>query len=226
MIEYHQKWTLYKNIINYIQIYGVKSLLDIGAGGMELAGRLSLSVKDYLAIEKEREKYTALRGGGINAKFGKFPLTLDCKFDLVLSSHSIPEGDISEYDPFLSGAWNLVGVGGRFLVITFKGSKGEIASIRRNLIGSAPMEYEKYETVCNFMKSVANFEEQRVRSYITSDSVDELADYLLPWITSNIDIIQYIRPKLVDELERCYSLRDKLYGFPTEHLFLCAGPRV
>ena len=114
----NQKEVLLKEISKYIKKYNVKSLLDIGAGDGVLAKKLNTIVEKYLGIEKNAEWKENLKG--LNITQGEFPCKINGEFDMVLSSHSIPE-EKSLYKAFLEQAWSLVKDGGVLVIVTFKG---------------------------------------------------------------------------------------------------------
>src|SRR5690606_39138006 len=127
--RYNQKEVLVKNIIRYIKDSNTKSLLDIGAGDGDVALPISKEVQYYFAVEVNNERVNNLQKLGLNAIYGIFPNTTNKiteTFDMVLSSHSIPEQlgveDHNLYKPFLEKAWELLNKNGILLIVTFKGS--------------------------------------------------------------------------------------------------------
>lgn len=219
-LSYHQKPTLVENIINFIHKFDVKSLLDIGAGSPVTALPISHQVERYLAVEQDPKSFRELRKANLNVIQGKFPVVIENSFDLVLSSHSIPENSPDSYSLFLTKAWELIKPGGHFLIITFKGSLVGLDEIRQELFNTDLKKCREYEIILDFFRSKDDFHIQKINSYIESKNAVAMADFLAPWLVSALQQKNEIMPDLINILNARYKVRSDLYVFPTEHLFI------
>ncbi len=141
-VRYHQKRTLIENISWYIHDSMASSLLDIGAGRPDTAAALSKEVERYTAVEQDSRRAAELKNAGLEVVQGRFPLQLGSVYDLVLSSHSLPESSTELYPAFLSAAWDLTSDHGIMLIVTFKGARGDLATLRNELL----VRYSKHLT--------------------------------------------------------------------------------
>jgi hypothetical protein len=224
--SYHQKAVLVENIIGYIRNIGAISLLDIGAGSVETAIPLSSAVREYQAIEQDPARVAELRAAGLCVTQGRFPLPLTGSYDLVLSSHSVPELSIDSYVPFLSAAWNATKTNGALLIITFKGNQGDLASIRFELLGQTPDRSKELDTVLGYLRSVGGIPSiERINSYIEATNPIDIATFLSPWLSGNENIRSAINDPFVRLLRCRYRVRADLFVFPTEHLFISCHKR-
>lgn len=222
---YHQKSVLVENIIRYVRRYNTKSLLDIGAGTSATAAAISRSVENYLAVEMDEESAEELKRAGLNVIKGKFPLPVNQTFDLVLSSHSIPERALEEYTYFLSEAWKMLNPGGIFLIVTFKGCAGSLDEVRRELFDFASQVSAEYKAVLAFLENRGEVSIEKINSYIQAASAESLADFLSPWlIGKRVDFAEKTL-LLLHILNTRYKVSSDLFVFPTEHLFIsCKKP--
>jgi hypothetical protein len=220
-VTYHQQATLVANISRYIEEASADSLLDIGAGSPETALPLSKRVHRYRAIERDPDAAARLENAGLSVTAGTFPLPMDGTYDLVLSSHSVPENSLEAYAPFLSSAWELTSPEGMLLIVTFKGSKGDLAEIAHDLLGLAPRKSEGLEHI------IRSYEEfgghigiERVNSYVEGLAAEDIAFFLEPWLSGDGRERESIHSDFVRIIETRYKVRRNLFVFPTEHLFL------
>ena len=220
-VTYHQQTTLVANISRYIRETSADSLLDIGAGSPETALPVSKLVHRYRAVERDPQAAARLEHAGLNVTMGTFPLPIDGTYDLVLSSHSVPENSVESYPPFLSSAWELTNPEGMLLIVTFKGNRGDLAEIAHELVGQLPHKSEEFEFI------IRSYEEfggviriERVNSYIEALAAEDIAFFLEPWLSGDCRQRESIHSTFVRIIETRYKVRRDLFVFPTEHLFL------
>lgn len=220
-IVYHQKATLLENVTRYVRSARSGSILDIGAGTAATAVPLSKLVSQYHAVEMDPARALALRQAGIHVTIGQFPMPIDGRYDFVLSSHSLPERSAADVPAFLSAAWGLVGDRGTLLVVTFKGSLGDLSGIREELLGRPSSRGSDFDAVAAFgPPDAAARTIERVNSYVEAGSSRALAQFLLPWISGVDDVRQVVLPDLEHILLTRYKVREDYFVFPTQHLFL------
>jgi len=225
-LVYHQKSTLVDNISRHIREIGAQSLVDIGAGSLEVAAPIASQVSVYRAVEKDTRAAARLRAAGLSVIEASFPAPIEGTYDLVLSSHSIPEHSLESYSAFLTAAWNLTNPGGGLLIVTFKGSQGDLANVARELLGRPAPASPELEAVLGFYERTGGLVAiERVNSYVQAPRSDDIAGFLAPWISGREDTLRRMHDSLVRLLETRYKVRPDLYVFPTEHLFLsCRKP--
>jgi hypothetical protein len=217
--RYNRSDALVENIHRFVRASGASSLLDIGAGGPSMAIPLSRIVKRYLAIEEDQEAAGVLRAEGLDTLARTFPVQLHESFDLVLSCHTVPEGGIEYYPEFLNCAWQSVNVGGVFLVITFKGGRGDSALLREELIGSGNGKDPQFEAILQTFTRRGIVRIEKINTYIKSPHVSDIIEYI-----SKI-VFRAESEKLThfDRLAEILFMRYRLDGeyiFPLQHLFL------
>ena len=217
---YHQRETLERNVCRYIRATNAETLLDIGAGLPSAALPISKCVRRYLGVEVDAENASALRAAGLEIIEGRFPLDIKEEFDLVLSSHSIPESNVSAYPSFLSAAVERVRPGGTMLIITFKGNKGEIAGLTSDLLKQPWPSSPEKEMVEDFFNRLGNCTTEIVNSYIEATHREILAEFLWRWLTAQPQIKTRFNDELLEWIDARYLVRENLYVFPTEHLFI------
>lgn len=218
-VRYHQKRTLIENISWYIHDSLAGSLLDIGAGTTDIAVALSREVEQYTAVEQDSRKVAELKNAGLKVVQGRFPCQLSGVYDLVLSSHSLPESSTELYPAFLSAAWELTSNNGIMLIVTFKGAKGDLAVLRNELLGSEPGSSPELQVVLGQCSERGSTDVRPVNSFVEADTVDDLAYFLGPWLCGQKRGEAFHR-QLTHILNRRYKVRDGLFVFPTQHLFI------
>lgn len=219
-LRYHQKAALLHNIIPYIHEVKATSLLDIGAGSIEMALPLSRQVHQYCAIERDLAHVSELRRAGLDVIHGTFPVLVQATYDFVLSSHSVPEDSIESYSHFLSAAWNCTSLTGMMLIVTFKGSLGALADLRRDLLGSAANTSPEIALIVEHCTNFGVTSVRCVNSYIEARTAHDIAQFLGPWLSRHQHIRDTFRNQLIQILEAQYRVREDLYVFPTQHLFI------
>jgi hypothetical protein len=223
-VRYFQHEALVENIARYIDECQCQSLLDIGAGTPSTALPLAARVRSYLAIESDFDRAQQLRNEGLVALCGRFPMSIPGSFDLVLSSHSIPEGRIEEYPPFLKQAWDLVTPGGLLLIVTFKGSQGDIFDLRRRFTLASCIREPQFELIAETLAAWGQLRIEAVNSYAQTTNVGEMITFLNPWIFGTLEEALAYEPQLKDTLMRLYKMNDT-FVFPTQHLFISCRKR-
>lgn len=215
----NQKDILFQGIQSYIKRYKIKSVLDIGAGDGVLASKIFDIVDSYTALEKESAKCKKLSDKGLNVIEGEFPhVVLNHTYDLVLSSHSIPE-DVEMVDAFVSSAWNYVRKGGVFLIVTFKGGKGDLYKFKKDIEGKAKIFDEAIFHV--LQKSVGKLGEytiQKKKSILKSDSLEDITKEMM----LGLGYKGANKRKIVElYVKKHQIISDGFYGIKSEHLFIC-----
>jgi hypothetical protein len=224
-LRYHQQIALLHNIIPYIHKMGAASLLDIGAGSTEMAVPLSRQVRAYCAIERDAERASELRNAGLDVIHGTFPVPLEATYDFVLSSHSVPERSIEAYPPFLEAAWERTAPKGMMLIVTFKGSRGAVDNLRRELRGSADDPSPERDSIIRYCTSFGVTEIHHVNSFVEAGAADDIAKFLGPWLSGCQHERDGFHDRLTQILEAQYRVHENLYVFPTQHLFISCRRR-
>lgn len=216
----NQKQILLSKISEIIDRYRAKSILDIGAGGSILAVPLSKRVEKYIAIEVVPDRAKELRDVGLAVVERVFPdVAVSGTYDLVLSSHSIPEKK-ELYRPFLEKAWQLVAPKGHLVIITFKGVKDGLeilaSQLRRSWVSS---DGEKYDEMIRILSGFGDIDKGKIVSRSNSKDINEMADMLTFSIGGTDQEKESYRQELKNVLETKYKNGDN-YIFPHEHLVL------
>ncbi len=190
-----------------------------------MALALSRSVPRYRAVERDPHLAADLAQAGLDVVHGEFPLPAEDTFDLVLSSHSVPEDSLQQYLPFLSACWTSTSARGSLLIITFKGSKGDLAEVQREVIGRGFGASPELEVILDSCARFGETRVERVNSYIESSHADELVRFLTRWLSASEDEMASAYDQLLKIITTRYKVRDKLFVFPTEHLFISCHRR-
>src|SRR5665213_298589 len=164
-------------ILGFVRDRRARSVLDIGAGRGLVA--------------------EALRAAGLDVVQGTFPVALDERFDLVVSSHSIPEGDVALYEPFLAGAWKLVASGGTLLIVTFKGStESPIRKLSAELLGVTHGVDDRYTAMLRILREYGDVEITKTCSHVETDDFASFTDLWGSWFWRNDEQRAAIEPVL------------------------------
>lgn len=218
-----------RNVLRLVAARNAASLLDIGAGSPVTGCRLAQSVQRYLAIEENAGRAKMFEDAGLDVWCGKFPLSLSERFDIVLSSHSVPEltqATLGDYPPFIRSAWTCVAPGGTLLIVTFKGGAREVSELSSLVFAdtAAPPRdtgSKEYHEIISILSEVGLPLVNRVRSHIVADSAEELLVFITPWINGSSRQMSEIQvARLRDAIESRYFVKSDLYVLPTEHLFI------
>jgi SAM-dependent methyltransferase len=216
---YNQRDVLVENISRFTTADTVGSLLDIGAGFGGTAVPLAATVRRYVAVEEVPARVQALRGAGLEVVEGRFPCPISGSFDFVLSSHSVPEGDLDLYPPFLEAGWKLLNAGGTFLVVTFKGNRGAAVRCREEMTGHVVPEDPQYTTLLCILRTFGSVNIEKVNSYLESNDADDI----VAWIEDSVLRAGESRDRDIPQLKALLAERFRRgdrYRFPTEHLFI------
>lgn len=172
-------------IVDYVTAFArsrrARSLLDIGAGGLETALKIAGAVADYVAIEENSRRAAALRNAGLDVIEAHFPTPLPASFDLVVCSHSIPEGDVGQYDEYFSAGLNAVRPGGTLLIITFKGSTSGVFALRHD-VDTTRQELSEIALVDQQLSLLGQVNRDSFFSYATATHGNDIVDYFEPWL--------------------------------------------
>lgn len=213
-----QKQVLLHKISEKIESFGIKSILDIGAGQSFLALQLAQKVKRYVAVESNPNLVKQLRTVGLSVIDGTFPdVQVQGTYDLVLSSHSIPE-QIELYKPFLTRVWELVAPGGLLLVVTFKGVRDELFALTNRLrkdLDDADML--KHDELIKILSTFGEVKTEKITSHSSSKNTEDLLDVLTFSIGGTETEKETYRTELRCIVEENYKSVDR-YAFPHEHL--------
>lgn len=203
--------------------FGVQSVLDIGAGNGALSIPLSKLVNKYVAVEKRPEFVKTLKEGGIETIEGIFPVPIEQKFDLVLSSHSISYKEDS-FKPFVMQSWDAVESRSTFLIITYRGQEDDWTNLMKQILHD-PINYNRvgYETLVELLESLGKVKIEKVITTVSSDSLEEMI-MALSFVASNglpERKERFLEQKGVLEktLKEKYFQKGK-YVFPFQHFFI------
>jgi SAM-dependent methyltransferase len=223
-LTYHQGQALVANIGRYLDEARASSLLDIGAGAGNVAVPLARRVRKYLAVESDSGRAAQLLNLGLAVLQERFPTPIvDC-FDFVLASHSIPER-LEDLPPFLEAAWQAMRPAGIFLIITFKGSCGTIASLRRELTGVDAGASPHMDCVKETFSHWGRTRVETVNSYAEAEDAEDMVAFFESWLSGRAERRAEFRDKFRRIIESRFRVRPNLYVLPTEHVFVsCLKP--
>jgi hypothetical protein len=198
-------------------------MLDIGPGYIDVAYPISQSVERYVAVERNPEAAHAIRNAGLVVVDGVFPEVAgslgDAQFDLVVSSHSIPESDWSSYEPFLEAAWAKVAPGGSFVVITFKGdTESPMMRLRGELLKRQPTPDRRYIAMHDWLSRRGRVDVSKETSFVMTASISDLEVFFGPLLWKTVDEQRARSPRLCEVADR--FLEGGRYRIPTEHLLI------
>ncbi|OGZ73478.1 MAG: hypothetical protein A3A98_01370 [Candidatus Staskawiczbacteria bacterium RIFCSPLOWO2_01_FULL_40_39] len=218
MIYWNQKKILLRNIIESIKENGVKSLLDIGAGDVSFAKSIAEHVDSYTAVEKNDDRVRRLQAESLETIKGVFPsIKVTGRYDMVLSSHSIPER-IHLIVPFIEKAYRLLKPGGTLLAITFKGGKGDTFKLSKQLDGKRIIHDELlFKELLLQLEKFGKVKIVRKNSTIKSDNLTEILNIILNAIGNKKGKIYKKQIKSI--LGKQFKKNSK-YSFSFEHLFI------
>lgn len=212
--SYNQKIVLKETVLDFIFTYSIQSMLDVGAGSIDTAQFYKNAVRNYVAVEQDKERAELLRKKGLIVVNQRFPCTIEDTFDLVLSSHSIPE-QVEAYEAFLQTAWKIVNDQRYLMIITFKGASETLWALHDELVPPT----QKDERVREMMRILQCFGEpviSRVTTWEKTKNPEDIAQEL-----SRSFHLEYgeWREKLLSVLESRFK-DEHGYFFPHEHLIL------
>jgi hypothetical protein len=211
-ITYLQYKYISQYVRSYVEKYSVHSVFDIGAGHPLLASEIAQSVLTYRGIECDKLRQQELQRTGLDVLYGTFPIAVTGHYDLVLASHSLPDND---YQEFLECAWQLVNPSGAMLVITFKGSKGEIGYLRAQIVGDGLISTCESEGLYTILSQMGSVKVGTFDSVCRSKDLQAMVDFIEPWIYAPRFFGRY-RKQLKLLIERRYRV-NKSYVIPIQH---------
>jgi cyclopropane fatty-acyl-phospholipid synthase-like methyltransferase len=215
--RYDQTEVVARIIVGFAKARDATSLLDIGAGNGAVARQIAISVKRYLAVEEDQARAQNLRRAGLDVIHARFPVEIDQRFDMVVSSHSIPEFDFSYYGPFLGAAWKLLVPGGLLLIITFKGDIGSpVIQLAEELAGRNYQPDRRYPFMIELLKTYGEVIVSRVDSHVESEEFSDIAKFFGHWLWNNAEQEAQITPRLRTALDSRFR-HDGRYRVATPH---------
>lgn len=217
-IQYFQAEAITDFVQRFVHKNHVRSILDIGAGSPNTACKISSTVPRYQAIEGNVDRYFRLIDAGVNALYGTFPLKISGQFDLVLSSHSIPEEGMHLYPPFLKAAWANVSCGGTLQIITFKGCGGAVKSLRQTLTRRSTNESRERDLIMEILGCLGSVSVESFDSHCYGSTVEGMASFLGPWIAVNRSAA--LEANLMEEIKCRLETGDGRYLIATQHLVI------
>jgi len=150
---------------------------------------------------------------------GTFPLSTGEGFDLVLSSHSVPEDKIERYGGFLQSAWQHLNLGGMLVVITFKGSRGDVATLREEIVGKPFGADPQLKAITDSLSDHGPVKVERISSYLQSSDPDDI----VKWVSGSVFRQGEETASRTDRLREILQTRYRLGGrfiFPQQHLVI------
>jgi SAM-dependent methyltransferase len=203
----------------------VHSLLDVGAGRGKVALTLSRRVERYLAIEKDEANCNDLREAGLDVIQDTFPFPMMERFDLVISSNSLPERGMSLFEPFFAQAWELVSHEGRLAVVTFKGSHSSpIVQLSEEVLGRKPNIDQRFLAVVEILKSFGEVSIGTVRSLVQTKSFADVELLFGSFFWKTEEDKRRIKPRLLRIVEERFADANG-FKIPMDHMTLCVSRR-
>ncbi len=217
---YDQAEVLIDLVRDRVRDHRAESLLDIGAGSGAVAIPVSRSVRRYLAIEEHATRASALRNAGLAVIAATFPIPLEDTFDLVLSSHSIPEGDVSVYEPFLKRAWRSVALHGRLLIVSFKGVVDTpLQRVSTKVTGRVYTQDPRYVYMLNLLRDLGHCTVSSIDSHVRSNELSDIVEFFAPFLWKDEAARVAFETAATYELAQSFST-DTGYLVPTPHLVI------
>jgi SAM-dependent methyltransferase len=217
-VEYDQSGAIANYVVGEIKRYKYRTVLDIGAGTLATAMRISSAAQNYLAVECDRERALTLKGAGLHVRHAKFPDWIPSRgFDLVVCSHSIPNKHDNTLSTFIESALQCTNPWGSLLIVTFAGGVFDLRVLRREFaVEDDPVDTLRLKWVIEFAaKRSIRLEFGSIRSELISNSVMDLARVLALWIP--IDRKKGGLSLLTRILENNYKIMEGCYVFPIQH---------
>src|SRR5665213_2019590 len=141
----------------------------------------------------------------------------------VVSSHSIPEGDVALYEPFLAGAWKLVASGGTLLIVTFKGStESPIRKLSAELLGVTHGVDDRYTAMLRILREYGDVEITKTCSHVETDDFASFTDLWGSWFWRNDEQRAAIEPVLRAAADERFNVGGR-YRVPEEHVVVATA---
>jgi len=208
---------LTETISSFLRARGPRRLLDIGAGPGGVAVALARQVSRYLAVEEDPASCERLRAAGLQVQEATFPTAVPGQFDMVVASHSIPNGEVSDYEPFLGTAWNLVAPSGLLLIATFKGAEEQpIAAFSTELFGRRYGLDPRYAEMLRILGHLGEPILSRAISYSVTSEFSDIEALFGSWFWENEDEAKERRP-LLREAFAAKFMASGQYRVPRHH---------
>jgi len=217
--RYDQAAVLSEVILRYAKEMDARSLMDIGAGSGAVAREVSRNVAQYLAVEQNPECVGALRKAGVAVMAARFPCEVPGRpFDMVVSSHSIPEGPVGMYEPFLAEAWRAVKPEGLFLVITFKGpAESPIQKMAEEMLDRRYRPDPRYAEMLRVLRGYWPVAMSMVTSHVRSFNFSDLEARFGGWFWKSEEQRAILLPRLKAAMDSKFRSPGGEYVVPTPH---------
>lgn len=201
------------------------SILDIGAGNVDLAVPLSRLVRHYTAIELNPKYAETLRRAGLQVVEQEFPCEVEEQYDIVLASHSIP-WDSERYQAFIEAAWGQVTARGIFIGITYD----DVTSEWTKLLTACGFESKRNDaansgrlkSMLEWVKKFGEVQVEKVTTFTASEDLDKVITALafvysdgVPENTSEFQANKQV-PRFLEENYKVQGI----YKFPWHHLII------
>jgi cyclopropane fatty-acyl-phospholipid synthase-like methyltransferase len=217
--SYDQAEVLSQTILRHAKEVDARSLMDIGAGAGAVARVVSRDLARYLAVEQNPTSVAALRKAGVAVLSATFPCEVPGRpFDMVVSSHSIPEGSVEMYEPFLAQAWAAVKPGGLFLVITFKGPvESPIRKMAAEILDRRYGDDLRYAEMLRLLGSYGTVAISVVTSHVRTLNFSDLEARFGGWFWKSQEQRAIALPRLRDAMDSKFRSSSGEYDLTTPH---------
>ncbi|MFZ2886296.1 MAG: class I SAM-dependent methyltransferase [Minisyncoccia bacterium] len=159
--------------------HNVHSLLDVGAGEGTFASMVAAhaNLDRYVAVEKpERTKnIQTLRDRGLEVVEREFPFETDDRFDMVLASHSIPNGK-EGFEDFIEHLVRAAKEEGVVCAITYKTDKDSWYDLMRDALQENwhGKNYDTYEMLFDVLKQYGDVSVEKIKSIVRGRTPREM----------------------------------------------------
>ncbi len=219
-----EKSIILKRVLQDVDTFQPKSMLDIGAGNGAIALPLSRRVATYTAVEANGAYVKTLRKAGVDVIEGFFPFPLPRKYDYVLASHCV------SFVPWLmeemvDGAWDAVEERGRLTVVTMDRRGG---SDWKKLMDTVGLQFglrnpDGFERLTMLLRRFGSLSVENLTTHVRTKTAQQMVD-ALSFVGSNgiaepYCNFMYKAESVREILDSNYQTPDG-YQFPFEHLFL------
>jgi SAM-dependent methyltransferase len=219
MVQSNQKEVLFRELRRCISKQKPGSILDVGAGQVHLAERLSKLASVYTAVEQDKERAVLLHRAGIHVIHRRFPFEVGRRFDVVIASHSLPNAGGDILSCFLAGLCKNAKEDGHLSIITFKGGQGWIPTARRDIFNQLDNGEHELGLITEFFMSRGTVSIDRFSSEFMFVRKSEAIEFLRPWMTGLTHSWDEHKSKLEEVV---IDTRSESRGFviPVEHVLI------
>ena len=223
----NEKDVLFKEFESFIKENNIRSILDIGAGNGDLAIPLSKmdNLENYLAIEPSLKFSKKLKEKNINVLVGKFPneVNVEEKFDLVLSSHSIPT-DKEKMIPFIENAKRLNSKNGKLVIITYKGEEDDWTELC-GLLNENRFQINQifYKDIIEQLSKIGEVKIKKITTTVSSPNIEDVLQALsFVFGYGEVDRKKYFfkNENLIKDLLVKKYYKNNIFSFPFRHFFI------